>query len=351
MSSESKVKKSTEEIVMDWFGYLPNERGILSILDVDGFSVGHYKTEDIVGIIVVMPESSEGHTVEEAIDRLLSALKIILEICLGELRLVEKKKVVLYLTNSLRYFGATLNLTPSLTALMNSRSIQKDTSMEYTGTTSGYGRYLFELPYKGSTSDHDFACGKYVKVDLNNPDMQSKEVARFLRRIGYDFSVCRGQAYLKELIDAPKPGTILYLMFRNKVSNDEEWWKDSNNVRNLCAAVLAGIYPDDGSMILDFICSRPGTTGAVAEMLKHIATDARDTYKLNRLLLVPAGDKLRQVYQRHEYGFQECRGGADKGYMVKYLTTHEVATKKLRRADTEETGGGQRKRRGSIIYN
>jgi hypothetical protein len=329
MSSKSKPKRSPEEVVMDWFGYLPNEKGTLSILDVDGFSVGHYRTEDIVGILVVLPDSSERHTDSEGIDRLMNALHTILQICLGDLSFVEKKKVVLFLINSHNYFGKILkpDLMPLLTALMNSSSIIKGTGMEYTGTTSGFGRYLFELPYKGTASDYDFACGKYVKVDLNNPVMQSDEAVRFLSRLGYDFSVCRGQAYLNELIDEPKPGAILYLMFRNKVSIDQEWWKDSDNVHDICAAILAEIRVADGSMILDYICSRPGTTGAVAEMLKNISTDAKDTYHLNRLLLIPAGSALEQIYQRREYGFEHTKLREDSGYMVKYLTAPPPVTR------------------------
>jgi hypothetical protein len=148
MSSKSKPKaRSPEEIVLDWYKLLPNEKGTLSILDtdVDGFHEGHFKTEDIVGIIVVLPDSSKRDTDEEAISRLMQALKTILEMCLGDLSHVEKKKVVLYLTNRVRYFGKVQrrDLTPLLTALMNSRSIKKDTSLEYTGTNNGIRQLFF----------------------------------------------------------------------------------------------------------------------------------------------------------------------------------------------------------------
>ena len=190
MSSVRKALTPEERIVLKWWRErLPNEDMPLSILDVDvdGFYEGHLKTEDMVGIVVVLPDSSERPTDDEAISRLMNALETILERCLGDLSYVEKQKVVLVLANRENYFGdnyyysgkAKEDLTPMLTALMNSRSIKRDTSLEYTGTTSGYGSYLFELPYKGSTSDTDFACGKYVKVDLNNPVMQSISFGKF----------------------------------------------------------------------------------------------------------------------------------------------------------------------------
>ncbi len=171
--------------------------------------------------------------------------------------------------------------------------------------------------------------------------MQSDEAVRFLKRLGYDFSVCRGQTYLRELTNTPSAGAILYLMFRNRVLIDREWWRDSNNVTHICAAILAEIRAKDGSMCLEYICSRPGTTGAVAEMIRNISMDAKDTYHLDRLLLIPAGDALRQVYQRPAYGFQECcedKTNPDNGYMVKYLSEPEAAAKKRRRTDTERTG-------------
>ena len=350
MSSVFKPKTTRpEEILARWHRMLPNEKDTLLISDVgvDGFYEGHFRSEDMVGIIVVLPDPSEKQTGEDEIIRLMNALKTILEMCLGDLSYVEKQKVVLYLANT-TYFNKIpkQDLTPMLTALINSRSIKTDTCLDYSGTTTGFGKYYFELPYQGSTLDSEFGCGKYVKVDLNSPIMQTKEAVSFLTRLGYDFSVCRGKTYLLGLTQTPYPGMVLYLMFRNKVSLDQEWWKDPNNVPNVCAVVLASIQREDGSMVLEYICSRPGTTGAVSEMIRNISIDARDTYHLNRLLLIPAGKTLRQVYQRPAYGFQECcadKTHPDDGYMVKYLTATQAAAGKTGLSDTPRTAGGKKK--------
>ena len=138
MSSVRKALTPEERIVLKWWRErLPNEDMPLSILDVDvdGFYEGHLKTEDMVGIVVVLPDSSERPTDDEAISRLMNALETILERCLGDLSYVEKQKVVLVLANRENYFGdnyyysgkAKEDLTPMLTALMNSIFCSSDT--------------------------------------------------------------------------------------------------------------------------------------------------------------------------------------------------------------------------------
>jgi hypothetical protein len=276
--------------------------------DVDGFHVVYFKTEDYVGITVVPPIRIEQKT---AIPRLLEALPRILHLSIGQLENAKKIRVLLRIID----IGIGQDLTHELTDIMNHRSVKPDAGLNYTGMKSE-GIYLFELPYQGSLSDLEFTCGKYVKVDLHHPQMETEEARAFFTRLGNDLTLCRGQSYLQlELAGTPESTAVLYLMFRNKVSADEKWWASLENVAYVCAAIWAEVDHGNSSMDLLAICSRPGTTGAVAKMLENISIDAKTTYGLNRLVLTAANDELENIYRRPAYGF--VKAGRD---MVKYLT-------------------------------
>jgi hypothetical protein len=304
--------------------------------DVDGFGATYFNTRDFVGVAVMLPRSTQTET--EAISTLIQALETILTLSIGNLLPVHKTRVLLFLADIDKYFGGRQepNLTPMLTALMNDRAVKTDAASNYTGTTSEDGMYLFELPSSEAITDTDSVCGKYVKVDLNHPYMKTLKAKQFLTRLSFDLSICRGEQHLHENISKGlAEDSVLYLVFRNKVSADSEWWTDTNNVAHICAAVWAEIRLDDGSMYLAAICSRPGTTGTVARMLENISADAKSAYGLNRLLLRPASESLRNIYQRPQYGFHTCRDedSEDYNYMVKYLTHSSTRRKAMKTAE------------------
>jgi hypothetical protein len=310
----------------------PHEGKVLFVLDgaIDGFRAAYIKSDEYVGIAVLLPKQTGPQSTERTLARLYQNAKLIFQLVLNRsgLEKRDKTKVILLLANRRGYFRGKLeqNLTADLTKALN-ESVHEDRGPGYTGTTSEEGMYLFELPYMTTTMQMD-TCGQYVKVDLNHPDMQSAEAVAFFKRLANDLTLCRGQSHLYKVFE-PSPNKVLYLMFRNRVP-DSEWWKDLRNVSYVCAASMAIIYHESGSMYLAAICSRPGTTGAVADMLKRISADAKNTYHLNQLLLVPANTNLANIYQRPAYGF--AMNVENKRYMVKYLTETGPAEARKRAA-------------------
>jgi hypothetical protein len=290
----------------------------LYVLDgnVDGFRAAYFKGDDFVGLTVVPPPAPEEE--EEATARFLSAIKRIIHLSIGQLEYAETPKVLLQLVNEWDYFDMKRpDFSNILAGMLKDEShVEGKPDLNYTGTKLG-GMYVFEVPNPWSLSEHDFACGKFVKVDMDHPDMKTDEARAFFKRLGSDLTLCRGKTYLEADLSRSYYTGVLYLMFRNKVSADEEWWKDLNNVALVCAAIQANIFKKNGTMYLGSICSRPGTTGAVAQMLKNISIDAKHTYSLDRLVLTPAGSDLGLVYGRPAYGFEYYGEGQS---MVKYLT-------------------------------
>jgi len=279
--------------------------------DINGFHAAYVQLDGFVGVTVQVPKyAGPGAQPKlEALGHLVYNLEIILALSIGCLAEPEKRKVVLCFSPLAGYFGigVKLELTPFLTDVFNKRSGKKKIRADYIGSHSDANTYLFELPYKEEAlmTEAD-RCGTFVKVDLGHPDMQNREVRTFLSRLGRDLSICRGKRYLydgiEEVLNDTTAQQVLYLMFRNTVPR-EGWWKDLRNVTNICAAITAslGILPK--AMFLTFICSRPGTRGAVEEMLQRISKDARDTYHLDSLVLIPANGALEKLYQKPEYGF------------------------------------------------
>ena len=317
---EISLSKETREYLEYWEDDLPNNGKRLYVLDgdIDGFRAMYFKSNDFVGVTVFLPSTGDKpQTKRKAMARLLQNVGTILAISVGKLVEADKTKVILHFVNLLKYFNGEpqRDLTPALTDVLNKQYVKGHVVTNYTGTASGYGKYLFELPYTAGMDESD-KCSKYVKVDLNHREMKTIQAKAFFRRLGSDLSLCRGQSYLHhEIEEGPKANSVLYLMFRNSVP-DSEWWKDMENITYICAAIIADIRASDRSMYLAAICSRPGTTGAVAEMLRNISTDASNSYGLDHLLLIPASKQLREIYKRDDYGFKNH----DDRYMVKYLT-------------------------------
>jgi hypothetical protein len=323
--------------------YFPRASGNLLYFldgDFDGFYACLFKTDDYVAITIMMPKQEPVPELAESNKRLQSALTTILTMGLYNMSPYDKKKVILHFIERDNYFGKkrSPDLTPMLTKIMNLETIKGETRSEYTGTKSSDGFYLFEQPYRiPMLLDTSDKCDNFKKVDLSSPKMRSAKAIAFFRRLAHDLTLCRGHTHVQsalKIVEKPVPpfDNVLYLMFRNRVP-EFKWWKNLTNVTYVCAAIKARIDREESDMYLEAICSRPGTTGVVEEMLQRISADALDTYRLDSLSLIPDNNKLAKIYTRPQYGFVKRD---DEDDMVKYLTDSALAKAQVKAAEEEE---------------
>lgn len=294
---------------------MTNEKESLFLLDgnIHGFHATYFCSDEFVGITVKMPKVFETSTLFESIGAILIA-------SIGKLEPANKQKVILQLVTPKDSADSYVDdaHTNMFTRLINDERVKTELQANYVGISMPNNLFLFEQPYFDSRSK----CSRYVKVDLNHPSMRTTEALLFFDRLRHDLTLCRGALHFVHGLDEfdfdPSESRLLYLMFRDRVTA-EEWWKDLRNIKSICASVLARI--ELSSMYLSYICSRPGTSGAVASILDNIMEDAKTTYGLQSLTLIPANKTLEMVYKRPVYGFQNLTGKI----LIKYATPEAKA--------------------------